>query len=485
MNSIADRTWIVWLIVFVYTIAAGLFIQLILLPYLFPAWHWGVGLFRGMDAPQFHQIALALSNQIELEGWNAWVLKPQGQFVSAIVAICYQIIYPAPWSVLPVNAALNATAAVALFLMLDSFLHDRRRSLLAAMPFIFFPSALLWNGQMHNENYAVPGGIFILYGWSLLAGRRNESAPKFQWGAALSIGAGSALVGVVREEILDGLLYLSIGAVLTLSIFHVIDHLRKKTRFSTFIITLTNLGMAIFLMGAITYANSYANRRSYIGFDPATFDPSSVDPELLARFQEFMKNFPRDDPAFKANWEYTSWLPRLMDRKLRDLAVRRYQVTNYWQDSGTAIDLDVQFKSSRELIGYLPRAFQIAFFSPFPVTWFTTGYKITGSAARALSGIEMMVAYFCLVGLPYFVWKNRAQPTLWVVIALCTAMLLVYAIAAPNQGALYRFRFPYYMPLVCMGLAGWLELGRVLRSKRAAVNQAGSPHPDPVDFEMR
>ena len=63
LNVLGDRPGLVWLIAFVYTIAAGLLIQLILLPHVFPALHWGSGLFKGMDAPHFHELALELSDR--------------------------------------------------------------------------------------------------------------------------------------------------------------------------------------------------------------------------------------------------------------------------------------------------------------------------------------------------------------------------------------------------------------------------------------
>jgi hypothetical protein len=126
---------------------------------------------------------------------------------------------------------------------------------------------------------------------------------------------------------------------------------------------------------------------------------------------------------------------------------------------GSTIDGEVRFRSAPEVAAYLLRGFQIAFFSPFPNLWFTEGNKITGSAARALSAFETAFAYFCFLGLPFFTWKNRKQSALWVILFLCTAILLVYAITVPNQGSLYRFRYPYYMPVLCMGLAGWMIFG--------------------------
>jgi hypothetical protein len=108
------------------------------------------------------------------------------------------------------------------------------------------------------------------------------------------------------------------------------------------------------------------------------------------------------------------------------------------------------------MIAYVPRSLQISFLSPFPNIWFNEGKKAAGSAMRITAAAEMMVSYFCLLGLPLFIRRYWREPGVWVTLFVCASMLVVYAMIIPNQGALYRFRYPYYMPLICFGLAGWL-----------------------------
>ena len=107
------------------------------------------------------------------------------------------------------------------------------------------------------------------------------------------------------------------------------------------------------------------------------------------------------------------------------------------------------------MFAYLPRALQIGLLAPFPNFWFETGYTAAGTAMRFESGIEMVFAYFCLLGLPLFIWRNPGDTALWLVIFVCISLLAIYAITVPNLGALYRFRFPYFMTMVGLGLAGW------------------------------
>ena len=147
-----------------------------MLPHFLPSWHAGNGLLRGVDAPEFHRIAMELTQKVKALGWGEWTLAPENQPVAGVAALAYLLIYPAPWALLPLNGVLNACACVGLFLVLRRFAPDPSAALLASLPFILFPSNLVWNSQMHNENYAVPGVIGILLGWMLLVTLRARFA---------------------------------------------------------------------------------------------------------------------------------------------------------------------------------------------------------------------------------------------------------------------------------------------------------------------
>src|SRR3972149_2847474 len=87
-----------WTLFFIYTLLAGLLIQLILLPYVFPTMHAGDGLLLGGDWVGFNRLAIELADKIHAQGWSAWELKPDGQPVAGIASIFYFLIAPKPWS---------------------------------------------------------------------------------------------------------------------------------------------------------------------------------------------------------------------------------------------------------------------------------------------------------------------------------------------------------------------------------------------------
>ncbi|NMC58151.1 MAG: hypothetical protein GYA51_01955 [Candidatus Methanofastidiosa archaeon] len=165
-------------------------------------------------------------------------------------------------------------------------------------------------------------------------------------------------------------------------------------------------------------------------------------------------------------WEKSTLLPSFIDDHLKDISRLRAKFTKAWDYAGSNIDTDVVLTSSNDVISYIPRAAQIAFLAPFPNFWFSQGKKVAGSAMRMVSSFEMIFIYALLCGFPLTIWHYRRCNVLQLVIFVCSTMLIIYAITVPNLGALYRFRYPYLMPIVCLGMAGWLHMKTFIFTKR-------------------
>jgi hypothetical protein len=427
-----------WLAVFVYTIVAGVFVQFVLLPHVFPSWHDGYGLLKGVDGWNFHRVALHLAQAIDQHGWSQWTLEPQGQLVSGIAAIFYVLIYPAPWSVLPINALLNATSCVCLYLLLARLTEDRLVGIIAAAPFMLFPSNFLWNTQFHNENYAVPGVVFILFGWILVSGQNTARRALSAWqtaGAVALIAIGSILLGLVRHYILTAITALFLAAAIALAVVWLLQRIESREYLTRMMIVLAACASMVLVVQVL------------------------AEPEESLASSNSTKVGPKETKASK--WSRTIWLPSVVDFQLSEIARARRQFVRTSAPGDTGIDLDVAFRNAGDVLAYSPRALQIGFLSPFPSLWFSESEKSAGTAMRAVSAFEMSFVFLALAGLPIFVWQRRRQPAVWVILSVCVGMLAIYAMSVPNVGALYRFRYPYLMPLVCLGLAGWISRTRI------------------------
>ena len=92
---------------------------------------------------------------------------------------------------------------------------------------------------------------------------------------------------------------------------------------------------------------------------------------------------------------------------------------------------------------------------------------------RRIGGAEMAAAYILLMASPYALWRWRRSTGMWMMVGFCLGMMMIYTIATPNMGNLVRFRYPYFTPIVGLGLAGWVALAHHLgiRWKLPLVNR--------------
>jgi hypothetical protein len=191
--------WPLGLAFFAYTAMVAVLVQVVLLPHVFPAYHAGHGLLIGGDWLEFHRIASRLADQIRAEGWGLWTLRPEGQAPVGITALIYALTVSEPWTVIPLNAALHATAALMLLRILLCFVAEWRLAIWGVFPFLLYPSAMTWYTQIHKDGFFILGAYCFVYGWILLA--RVETWQRRWWPparASLWILTGAALVWVVR-----------------------------------------------------------------------------------------------------------------------------------------------------------------------------------------------------------------------------------------------------------------------------------------------
>lgn len=203
-----------WCIFFLYTCIISAFIQLLLLPYFLPFWHAGGGLLNtSFDSICFHRIAVDLADNIHKHGWSAWKLRPFDQTPAGIASIFYFLIAPKLWTIIPLNAALHASAALLLVKIIELLLKNQTKSVVCAMPFLIFPSSLQWVSQLHKDGYTILGITFILYSIIILTSLINTGYKRRNWVisrfAVFSI-AGIYLILPVRPFILTILLPLII-----------------------------------------------------------------------------------------------------------------------------------------------------------------------------------------------------------------------------------------------------------------------------------
>ena len=83
-----------------------------------------------------------------------------------------------------------------------------------------------------------------------------------------------------------------------------------------------------------------------------------------------------------------------------------YQVQS---KANSTFDLDIDLSSFTKLVLYAPRAIQIAFFSPFPSSWFAEHPSQLSKLMHLINGFEMIIIYFCFIGFIFSIalWKKK------------------------------------------------------------------------------
>jgi hypothetical protein len=420
----------VFLIAFLYTFFAALFVQVIFLPTLRPDWHAGHGLLIGLDSIRFHQMAVDLAEQIKLQGWSAWQLRPDSQAPAGIAAAVYALTWPEPWTLIPLSAALHALAATTLWEIILLITKERWIATASIVPFVVFPSSLQWTSQIHKDGWSIAGGLLTILGWMVVIGnlQGRRTTPAFmRAGILLALGLGLAWIPRPYNTLL--ILGASLPIILGVVVFYFYSAYKTKRARRNSIVKIALLAGVFGLLGVLsigTYSVSYEE------LPPLATNVAPV------------------------SWKPSKWLPAPIDDLFQSLAATRFRYINGYPDARTNIDTQVVFDEALDVMAYVPRATVILLFSPFPNAWFGEGSLEPNTLMRTIASVETMVNYVCLAGLLVASAFYRKDIRFWCVVAFCYLLILPQGLVVANIGTLYRFRFGGYMAIMALGLAGLL-----------------------------
>lgn len=449
--------WRLWWFYFSYPALLALVVQLVALPRVVPAWHAGNGLLIGGDWLRFHQLGAELAERIHTEGWSAWELQPDGQAPVGIAAAVYSIVGPLPLALIPINAALHATAALVLTHLVLMFLPSRRQAIWASMPFLVYPSAMLWYTQIGKDGFAIAGSLLFVYGWARLAQRQTSlEGPRRLLLAGLSVTLGIGLVWIVRPYEIEVMQAVAVGLALVIAASFLIRAFASRIPLCS---TVVGLLIVVALIGMMVPIPKY-DRWSADSYQLSSAAHSDSQLSLDIGVVNAHTQLPED------SWRPSGLLPQSIDQKLRGLAIARRNSRTIHPTAPSNLDAHVGFGSARDLIVYLPRVVQIAFLAPFPSQWYGQGTQGPSAVMRGIAGLEMLGVYLALIQLPYAVWRWRRRPELWVILLFCVSMMVIHALAVVNTGSLYRVRYGYIMTLVALGACGWMSVWSRLRARR-------------------
>jgi hypothetical protein len=145
----------------------------------------------------------------------------------------------------------------------------------------------------------------------------------------------------------------------------------------------------------------------------------------------------------------------------------RWRFIYSYPEAGSNIDSHYEIQNLEDLIYYLPRATAIGLFAPFPHMWVEKGAKL-GLSARALSGFETLAMYFIHLMILLSLPDSFRKMPVWHLLGVVFAGAIAVGLVVVNIGALYRFRYAFWVIAVILGVGGgqqvvWPRLRVLLR----------------------
>ena len=142
-----------------------------------------------------------------------------------------------------------------------------------------------------------------------------------------------------------------------------------------------------------------------------------------------------------------------LDRRARRVSSIRSRFAGSYPEAGSVLDGYTEFKTIGSMFRYLPRAMEIGLWAPFPSMWFAAGRRV-GHLGTLLSGVETFLIYFFQLMALVAIVREPRRLGLWFLVVIAVVGVTAIAMVVPNVGALYRFRYVFWVMFVIAGITG-------------------------------
>jgi hypothetical protein len=341
---------------------------------------------------------------------------------SSFLAIIYYYFGINPLFAIPLNALFHSFSAILIYLIAIELLKGSRFSesagLVSSLCYLTFPSELFLVGQIHKDLFVAFG--FLLALWSILKMFLHQDNIVSLLKIFL-ISIVAVLVVAIMKPYLLQVLALTLLLIILLQLVRIFPF--SIIKFS-FLIAYLAITLSIFLCVINKDSHSIKNAAWLSG-------ESFISPAL--------------------GWKKSDVLPEFIDKKLMALGTARSSLISSGIEINAKSMIDVNEKpaSATEVLIFIPRAFQIALLSPFPNSWF---YE--KSIVKLVSSVEMLIFYLAFLGLIFLAGKQY-QYTFLICFVFALVPLMIFGISIPNIGTLYRYRYPFEMILLMLGICGY------------------------------
>ena len=457
----------VWSFFLLYSVFISLLIQFVVLPIMLPQYHMGNGLLDGGDWTFYHSKSIELSNIINTNGWSSWEMRPRGFGILGFISAIYSFTgINEPYVLIPFFSTLHAIGAISIVAIIEKLGVSRSVAIISAIPFLIFPSSLLWVTQILKDVFTINGSLLILLGLVGLVNipRKVFSAYiiKKQLISSIFIIFGFLIIWLVRPYYLQISLIFMLLMFFVMNSFLVLKMLKRKASglfvLSTFLIQFM-LFYAVDSFQIPAYKKTDKNSLITAIPSPTMLQASSEGRQLnnqaSSEGRQLNNQVILKGKAYK-DWVASTYLPARIDNEFKKLYLQRSYFYQVQSNANSTIDYGYDLNSTEKIILYIPRAVQIAFLSPFPSSWLADHPTKLSKLTHLVTGIEMIFIYLSFIGvfISAYLWRRKIE--FWMVITFSFYFALIPTYTFPNIGALIRYRYGAIMLLAALGISIFL-----------------------------
>ena|GEM_PF-370796 len=415
------------------------------------------------DSYEYQRGAVRLAAVLRREGVAAWATEHEPVHVK-LISIQFALLGPllgyGTLSAEPFNLFCYL-AVLTLVFTLAREAGGRRVGLISAAAVALWPTFLLHTLQLLKDPLFIAGALALILCVTTWLTRDYDRLSALGTGALMAVM--TVLLLLIRFNFVVVIFALALIGFILLVVRQRLERRRLYWNMVCPVLILLTTGVLIPLHMA----------RASQKFKRFPSDGSG-QPKAVAgageQIPSIVSYLPRTRPKGRAPQTYAEQLYAAADRAALRVGSIRSRFNAVYPESGSSLDRDVGFRDVRGLVLYLPRAFEVGLWSPFPDTWAAAGRRV-GSAGRLLSGAETLVIYACQLLALVAVFRPPRRLASWLLLAITVFGVTVLGLVVPNVGALYRFRYTFWVLLIILGVKGLesvvkSDAGR-LRARRA------------------
>jgi hypothetical protein len=400
------------------------------------------------DSYEYQRGAVRLAEVLRRDGVSAWAAE-RGPVHVRLISLQFALVGPllgyGTLSAEPFNL-LCYLAVVGLALLLGREVGGRRAGLLAAGAVALWPTFLLHTLQLLKDPLFIAGALALVLCVTTWLTR--------DYGRA-SAAAAFALMGVTILMLL--LIRVQFAAVilalvlLGFALLVVRQSSERRVLYWNMVSPVLILAAGALLL--VLYSLGAPPVQKFKRYPSDGGGPPKSAASAGERVPTVVTYLPRAKAEGGAAPGYAARLRAAADRAAHRVGSVRYRFSAVYSEAGSGVDRDVRFDGLASLLLYIPRAFVIGCCAPFPDTWVAAGRRV-GSAGKLLSGAETLVMYvFGLLALAGVVRRPRRLAA-WLLLSVTVFGVTALGLVVPNVGALYRFRYTFWVLLIILAAKG-------------------------------